>query len=359
MGQHAQLADHWLRQRHEHVRADAAVSAAAAVAAVSATAAPAGTARADRARRRPETLDCIPAAAAVAATPASAAVSAAAAGREEGERAGQAADGDLSGFRGAARAARLACPARRAVGTVGSVHPVAWRLAQGKTDHGRHAARTGPRPAGPSASARCARPAVPRADAAVHRIRGRQHTELVTPGIVGCCRQVPQVLAAEHQQVALHDDAPARLDHQLADVDHVEQVITLIDAQRRVRHSQIPYLACRHLPEQHAQLPGGKRQVHRQPGPVGFPDGPIGEHVRLAPVVHALAEAAPDRDGGMKEDRLPCPPLSRADLAELTSCSSAGTGVRVSVTSPASSRAGSWPSVRARARNAPTSSPVS
>ena len=126
------------------------------------------------------------------------------------------------------------------------------------------------------------------------------------------------MLAAEHQQVALHDDAPARLDHQLADVDHVEQVITLIDAQRRVRHSQIPYLACRYLPEQHAQLPGGKRQVHRQPGPVGFPDGPIGEHVRLAPVMHALAEAAPDRDGGMKEDRLPCPPLSRADLGELT-----------------------------------------
>ena len=57
--------------------------------------------------------------------------------------------------------------------------------------------------------------------------------------------------------------------------------------------------------------------MHRQPGPVGLPDGPIGEDVRLAPVVHALAEAAPDRNGGMKEDRLPCPPLSRADLAEL------------------------------------------
>ena len=242
MGQHAQLAGHRLRQRHEHVRGDAAVSAATAVAAVSAAAALAGTARADRARRGPETLDRIPAVAAIPAMPAIAAVSAAAAGREEGERAGQAADGDLSGFRGAAGAARFARAARRAIRTVGSVHPVARRLAQGKTDHGRHAARMGPRPAGPSASARRARPAVPRADAAVHRMPRGQHAELVTPGILGCYRQVPQVLAAEHQQVALHDDAPARLDHQLADVDHVEQVITLIDAQRRVRHRQIPYL---------------------------------------------------------------------------------------------------------------------
>ncbi len=33
-------------------------------------------------------------------------------------------------------------------------------------------------------------------------------------------------------------------------------------------------------------------------------------------------------------------------------------GVRVSLTSPASSRAGSWPSLRARARKAPTSPSV-
>ena len=127
-----------------------------------------------------------------------------------------------------------------------------------------------------------------------------------------------QVLAAEHEQVALHDDPPARLDHQLADVDHVEQVVALVDAQHPVLHGQIPDLPGRYPPVQHAQQPGGKREVHRQPGPVGLIDDPIGEDERLAPVVHALAQAAPDRNGRMKEDRLPHPPLSQADLAQLT-----------------------------------------
>ena len=47
-----------------------------------------------------------------------------------------------------------------------------------------------------------------------------------------------------------------------------------------------------------------------------------------------------------------------AGLALLSwrSCSRDGMDVRVSVTSPASSRAGSWPSLPARARNAATSS---
>ena len=125
------------------------------------------------------------------------------------------------------------------------------------------------------------------------------------------------MLAAEHEQIALHDDAPAWLDHQLADVDHVEQVIALVDAQHPVLHGEIPDLGGGHAPVQHAQQPGGEREAHGQPVPVGVVDAPVGEDVGLAPVVHALAEAASDGDGGMEEDRLSRPALGRADLAEL------------------------------------------
>jgi hypothetical protein len=152
--------------------------------------------------------------------------------------------------------------------------------------------------------------------AGVHRVRRRQHAELIVRG-PAARRRYSQVLAAEHHQVALHDDAPARIDHQLTDVDHVEQVVAAVEAELLGRHGEVPDLARGHLPVQHAQLPGGEREMPGQPGPVGVVRGPVGEHVGLTPVVHPLAEAAPDGDGGVEEDRLPGPALGQAGAAEL------------------------------------------
>jgi hypothetical protein len=127
---------------------------------------------------------------------------------------------------------------------------------------------------------------------------------------------MPQVLAPEDQQVALHDDATAGLDQQFAQVDDVEHVIPLVHAELGRGHGEIPHLARGDPAGQDAHEPGGERQVDGEPGPVGVIDVPVGVRVGLAAVVHALAEAAPGGQGRVEEPGLTGPPFGRADEAE-------------------------------------------
>jgi hypothetical protein len=242
-------------------------------------------------------------------------VAAAAARGQDGQRAGEAAEDDLGGLRGASGAPPPARAAGRSRGPVGAVHAVTGRLTEGEPDHRRHAPGPDPGPAGRSGGARRAGPAVSRATAMVHRMRGGQHAELIARSVPGR-GLMQQVLAPEDQQVALHDDATAGLDQQFAQVHDGQDVVPLVHAELGAGHGEIPHLARGDPAGQDAQKPGGERQLGREPGPVSVIDVPVGERVGLAAVVHALAEAAAGGHGRVEELRLARPPFGRADEAE-------------------------------------------
>ncbi|QGF23095.1 hypothetical protein [Raineyella fluvialis] len=110
----------------------------------------------------------------------------------------------------------------------------------------------------------------------------------------------------------------AGFDDELADIDDIDEVVTLVEAELLSRCREVPDLACRDAAVQHAEQPYGERKPPRQAREVGLVDRPIGESVRLTSIVDALAEAAAHRDGPVEEDLLSGSALSRVGATQST-----------------------------------------
>ena len=140
-----------------------------------------------------------------------------------------------------------------------------------------------------------------RAGAVIDGERGRQHRELVSAGLG---RLADQPLDEEDQQVAPGQHGRAWLQAQAADIDDVQDVVTVIQAPVFAADAQIPALARADVPVPDAKDPGREREMVAGPRLICGIDHAISEHGGLEPVVDALPDAPPQLDDRIEENLL-------------------------------------------------------
>ena len=292
------------------------MAAPAGVAAVAASAPMPAAAGADRSSERANARRSVAAFPAVDAQAAVAPVAAAPACGQNRQRADELADRDVRELGGASGPAVRSAGARLAVFPVATVLGIRLGLGEQLLSENRRM-RVRPHAAGtvePVAAGLAAR-AMQRPRAGVDRERRRQNAEPVGGGRAGVGADEP--LHDEDQQVPLHDDLAARVDHELPDVHGAADVGDRSQSPPIAADGQVPALAAPNVLPEHAQRADRKREEARAIGCLGRLERPLGEDERLEAIVAALAEPAAGVDHRVEEHVCTPPPLFWSHRSEL------------------------------------------